>query len=567
MRVRRVLRQVGLCLFCSGAFLGLSGAAGAATFTVLNTNDGGADSLRAAITAANGAAGPHTINFNIPGAGPHVIGVLSALPVLVQTMTIDGYSQPGSSPNTNGFTQGLDTVLRIALDGSASGNADGLTLRAPDIAIRGLAIYGFSAHIRVERPRAVIAGNFIGTNIAGTADADGAIGGTGVYVGGPAVNGGDGSVIGGAAEADRNLISGFVFAISIQDHEAAIRYNLVGTDFSGTVAITNETGIHCEADNEVIEVDRNLVSGSINGGGIVTAGSQATPGFCRVTGNYVGVNVDATLPLGNYTGIGVGSGPHEIGGPVGNVVGGNEDAGIVIGGNGARLINNAIGTRMDGGTDLGNGGAGILVRVSADVQIGGASELETNVIGFNGGPAILVTAPSTRITVGHSTFLENGGLPIDLNEDGVTLNDPGDIDGGANQGQNHPEIVSTDVEGGQTTVAMALDSALAGTYQIRLYSSATCDPSGFGVGGVTLVTEDVVADANGDASFEVVVAGDLAGESVSATATDPNGNTSELSRCVLVLGPPIAEVPSLGSLGMLVLAAFLAVVGLAKISN
>lgn len=41
----------------------------AATFTVTNTNDSGAGSLRQAIDDANSAgAGPHNIEFNIAGA-------------------------------------------------------------------------------------------------------------------------------------------------------------------------------------------------------------------------------------------------------------------------------------------------------------------------------------------------------------------------------------------------------------------------------------------------------------------------------------------------------------------
>ena len=61
----RLRRAAGLgLLFLAAA------AAPAATFTVINTNDTGAGSLRQAIADANGSAGPHTINFNIPGADP-----------------------------------------------------------------------------------------------------------------------------------------------------------------------------------------------------------------------------------------------------------------------------------------------------------------------------------------------------------------------------------------------------------------------------------------------------------------------------------------------------------------
>src|SRR5467141_4130270 len=76
------------------------GSSGAATFPVINTNDSGAGSLRQAITDANTTAGADTITFNISGAGVHTITPLTALPNITEAVTIDGYSQPGSSMNT-----------------------------------------------------------------------------------------------------------------------------------------------------------------------------------------------------------------------------------------------------------------------------------------------------------------------------------------------------------------------------------------------------------------------------------------------------------------------------------
>ena len=74
---------------------------GAATFTVINTDDSGAGSLRQAILDANGNAGLDTIAFNIPGAGVHTISPATALPTITDPVVIDGYSQPGASPNTD----------------------------------------------------------------------------------------------------------------------------------------------------------------------------------------------------------------------------------------------------------------------------------------------------------------------------------------------------------------------------------------------------------------------------------------------------------------------------------
>src|SRR4028119_2054561 len=66
-----------------------------ATYTVTNTNDSGPGSLRDAIDQANFISGLDTINFNIPGDGPHSILLSQALPVITSPVIIDGLSQPG----------------------------------------------------------------------------------------------------------------------------------------------------------------------------------------------------------------------------------------------------------------------------------------------------------------------------------------------------------------------------------------------------------------------------------------------------------------------------------------
>jgi len=61
------------------------------------------------------------ITFNIPGAGPHVIATPIGGYALItkQGVTLDGYSQPGSSPNTNPFLSSKNAKLTIVLDSSS----------------------------------------------------------------------------------------------------------------------------------------------------------------------------------------------------------------------------------------------------------------------------------------------------------------------------------------------------------------------------------------------------------------------------------------------------------------
>jgi len=76
----------------------LSGSASAAVFQVTSPNHSGTPSLDRAITNANASAGTDTITFAIPGTGPFTIQPHGPLPVIVDTLVIDGYTQAGSSP-------------------------------------------------------------------------------------------------------------------------------------------------------------------------------------------------------------------------------------------------------------------------------------------------------------------------------------------------------------------------------------------------------------------------------------------------------------------------------------
>lgn len=113
-----------------------------ATPSVLNTLDSGTGSLRHAIVDANVSIGHDVITFNIPGIGVQTIQPLTALPTITDPVTIDGYSQPGSSFNT--LAGPNNAVLKIELDGSLAGSSGGLLINASESIVRGLIINRFS---------------------------------------------------------------------------------------------------------------------------------------------------------------------------------------------------------------------------------------------------------------------------------------------------------------------------------------------------------------------------------------------------------------------------------------
>src|SRR5689334_25318327 len=254
--ITRLLTSVG----AAAAALILAGrGASAATITVNGIADTVADdgvcTLREAIVAANtnaasgampgecaaGEASPtvDTIAFGIAGSGVHTISPLTQLPQITESVIVDGYTQGGSSANTNPPTQGLNTVLTLELSGALappSSNFDGLVINAPNCIVRGLVIDGFQHDgIGVCTDGNVIEGNFIGTNAAGTAASPNGAGGNGGIVFGFCGTPSN-CTVGGTTPAARNLISGNIGSgIALGSGSGnTVQGNLIGTDVTGT---------------------------------------------------------------------------------------------------------------------------------------------------------------------------------------------------------------------------------------------------------------------------------------------------------------------------------------------
>ena len=264
-----------------------------------DTNDGACNadcSLREAITAANAEAGVETISFNIP-AGPGCVGGVctiaptSQLPTITGAVTIDGYTQPGASANTNA-TGALNTVLKIELNGQNAGFASGLNITAGNTTVRGLVINRFFAGVTLSGSGAtgnLITGNFIGANTAGTAALLNPVGlnitdgPTNIRVG----TNGDGT----NDAAERNLISGNGVGIFVNGGGTGgnvVAGNLIGTNAAGTAALANANGI-------VINdgAAGNRVGGSLTGEGNTIAFNTddgIRVGDSGSTGNIVSAN-------------------------------------------------------------------------------------------------------------------------------------------------------------------------------------------------------------------------------------------------------------------------------------
>lgn len=464
-----------------------------AVFIVTNTDNDGAGSLRQAIDDANNAAnsgGPDEIHFNIPGAGVHTIRPDFSLPGIDDSVVIDGYTQPGSSPNT--LAVGNNAVLLVEINGANAGETTGLVVFAPDTTIRGLVVNGFRKGSSSTAGRGIavlgqsatnvsIVGNFSGVNAAGNAAVPNE--NIGIFV----LDTSD-VRIGGPAPADRNVVSGNgIRGIFANATGVVIQGNYVGTNAAGSAAVPNTFDGVFVAKNSGYRIggaaagEGNLISG--NGFTGITL-NGVTDSF--VQGNRIGVAVDGTTPMGN----------------------GN--AGLFISNQAATNINNLI---------------------------GGPVASAGNTIAFSATNGILVQDPlATGNRFQNNRIFGSGVLGIDLSNgfppDGVTANDAGDTDTGANGLQNFPVITSAINDGGTTTVLGTLNSTPNTAFTIEVFTNAVAGASGFGDGETPFGSVVVTTDAEGNAEFSVFGAGSV-GDVMTATATDNAAdNTSEFSAAV-----------------------------------
>lgn len=447
--------------------------ASAKTFVVNSADDhddGSCDNedctLREALNAANSNPGADTIAFNIQGAAPHTIAVLTSLPSIDEPATIDGTTQPGF-------------------------------LGLPVIELRGkIGLIGIDKCLQSTAGRTVIRGFVINHFRTGMA----------------------------FAQSGGNLIEG----------------NLLGTDSSGTSIESNDLGIVISSRNNVVggttAASRNIISGSRNG--IQFLGDLSNfPNGNLVQGNFIGTDATGTTSLGNSD-VGVQlsfARDNTIGGVVKgarNVISGNRDGVSFFSGGGNLVLGNYIGIDVNRSLGVPNL-AGITIGFgSSNNTIGGANSGAGNTVAFNNREGIL-DDNAVGNTFIHNSIFSNGGLGIKNGFD--RFNDPCDLDDGPNHLQNFPVVGSVLSSGLATTVRGILNSTPGTSFTIELFANDECDPSGFGEGKTYIASTTVTTGADCNGAFNVTLpVARPAGQFITATATDPDGNTSEFSQCIQV---------------------------------
>lgn len=321
---------------------------------VINTNDSGTGSLRAAMTFANANASEDDITFDIPGAASdvHTITLASSLPAITDDdMFIDGTSQGDAACGSLG--EGVPHTLRVEIDGGNAAvqiftpNADGVTLS-------GIAV-----------------GNSQGKGIFTDSD--------------------DGLTIECSYWGVRaDGITGWPLA-------------------TGTITVANQFNAPTN-----LVLDNILVSGNIDDGDDVPLGIYGGDGI-DISGSVFGLTADGTTALANARGLVVsGVSNLTIGGSAAaerTVFSGNSGVGLSLGGSsGVTVTGTYIGTDVTGGSIQANSGIGLAIHSSSsNITLGGTGAGEGNIVSGNSNIGIQIADSSNVSLLGNHVGIAADG--------------------------------------------------------------------------------------------------------------------------------------------------------------
>jgi parallel beta-helix repeat protein len=369
---------------------------------------------------------------------------------------------------------------------------------------------------------------------------------------------GQGVTIGGAHQAN-TILANKTAGIDVEGtaRKVTIAGNFIGTTKDNLVNQGNGTDGIVVIGLATVTIGGNVISANKGNGihldGVIPLGDVTQT--IQILGNLIGTTVQGKglLGLGN-TRDGVfleASGKALI---QGNTISGNGANGVelVNGSNGNVITSNKIGVGFDGKTQVKNGGFGVWVHQNVDPDsgkntdaassnntIGGKAAGAGNVIGYNAKGVVIGDNPKDssqkNAILGDEIFqnISDGALYlIDLgNNDDPTYKPSGTA--GPNLLEAPPTLTTAKVNGSDLTVTGSLKGTLPNTtFRIEIFAA---EPT-FGPFKRFLGFVNVTTDGSGNVvdGFSVRFQGVAVpkGAAVSATATDPNGNTTGFAKAI-----------------------------------
>lgn len=355
-----------------------------------------------------------------------------------------------------------------------------------------------------------------------------------------------------------------------------------GTKVQGNLIGTSRLGERLEPIGRMLvgilaESDRNDIGGPTGPADLANiignclVGIQLDGADNDVARNQLGIG-PAGENIGNLVGIHLGGTGNQVGLDLGNLLAFNRRGIRAVDAESFRIENNRVGPvpgivaaevarHQDVGLEIEGRGDGAVIagneiahhrfegiRVGGDGRPVNDLNIQGNVIHDNGragapesrlGGIHIVTGTGNALT--QNLIVENQGRSISLiglgNDDGSAgdVNDPGDADNGPNDLLNFPVLQHATLAGAELVVG-GTHGTVPGLLEMRLEFFTSQD--GWGTAETFLDDFVVNTDAAGQSVWEVSLSaqGVTAGQYVTATATDPWGNTSQFATPVLVQG-------------------------------
>ncbi len=264
----------------------------------------------------------------------------------------------------------------------------------------------------------VVAGNYIGADLNGTAAVSNTYGGVDIF------GGARNNTIGGVTEGARNVISGNgSYGISVEGGGTdgnVIAGNFIGVDVTGMAALGNEYhGVNVDG------AIGTVIGGSDEGAGNIISGNDGSGIYLSevtgtlVAGNSIGLDMAGTGVISNSrAGVYLSGGfDNTIGGDTAgerNVISGNGGEGLVLWGAtvSTTIAGNYIGTDAAGAAARGNTYCGISMAEGAhDNLVGGTSAAARNVVAGNSvGVCLNGTGTMANVIAGNYIGLDATGM-------------------------------------------------------------------------------------------------------------------------------------------------------------